>query len=167
MSPFDKHKLILKEVWIGGLTKDELLQNLNIKNIGINEFGLQILNHKNFTTSPIKTKITTIIISVGDLGFQKGAPTKDIYQKAEELGFKLCPAELGPHMRLQYIDSNQPIDPPKGSWENIGMKKLSDEPNFPNGFYLRRREDGFWLRGYQASPDHMWSPTDRFIFVKI
>ena len=42
----------------------------------------------------------------------------------------------------------------------------SDKPGFTQGFYLRRREDGFWLRGYKASLDYLWDPTDRFIFVK-
>ena len=54
-------------------------------------------------------------------------------------------------MRLQYIDLNQPVDPPKGHLQNIAMDEVFDEPNLTKGFYLRRRQDGFWLRGYQAS----------------
>lgn len=154
----------MKEVWVGGHSKQELLQNLKDQNIGINEYGLKIINHPSFVISPQKNKLLSVEISVNDLGFPNGAVTKEIYQKAEELGLRLCPAELGPYIRLQYLD--QPIDPPKGNWLNIAMKKLSDEPDFPNGFYLRRREDGFWLRGYLASPDHLWCSTDRFIFLK-
>lgn len=158
-------KLIFREVWIGGQSKDELLQNLKDSNIGINELGLLILNHKNFTTSSTREKMLTVEVSVGHLGFSNGATTQAIYQKAEEFDFQLCPSELGPHMRLQYIDLNQQIDPPKGHWQNIAMKKLSDVLDFPNGFYLRRREDGFWLRSYCAGSDYKWNSSDRFIFV--
>lgn len=160
-------KLIIKEVWLGGESKDELLKNFKINNIGINELGLQIFNHKDFIPLPTREKFQSVEISVVNLGFLDGAITKEVYQKAEDFGLKLCPTELGPYMRLQYIDRNQPIDPPKGNWQNIAMKKLSDEPDFPNAFYLRRREDGFWLRGYRASPEYIWDPADRFIFVRM
>ena len=163
--PIPEDKLIFKDIWVGGLSKEDLLKNLKIKGIGINEFAMQIINHNDFTVSPIRKKLRTVEISIGDLGFLKGAATQEVYQKAKELGLKYCPPELGLHMRLQYIDFNQPIDPPKGNWQNIAMKKLSDDPDFPNGFYLRRREDGFWIRGYRSSPEYLWDAGDRFIFL--
>lgn len=163
--PVSKDKLIFKEIWVGGLSKEDLLHNLKSNNIGLNEFALQIINHNDFTLSPTRKKLRTVEISIGDLGFPNGATTKEVYQKAKEFGLKYCPPELGLHMRLQYIDFDQPIDPPTGNWQNIAMKELSDDPDFPNGFYLRRREDGFWIRGYRASPEHLWDPNDRFIFM--
>ena len=163
--PISKDKLIFKETWVGGLSKEDLLQNLKSNNIGINEFGMQIINHNDFIISPTRKKLRTVEISIGDLGFPKGATTKEVYQKAKEFGLKYCPPELGLHMRLQYIDFDQPIDPPTGNWQNIAMKKLSDDPDFPNGFYLRRREDGFWIRGYRASTEYLWDSDDRFIFL--
>ena len=128
--PIPEDKLIFKDIWVGGLSKEDLLKNLKIKGIGINEFAMQIINHNDFTVSPIRKKLRTVEISIGDLGFLKGAATQEVYQKAKELGLKYCPPELGLHMRLQYIDFNQPIDPPKGNWQNIAMKKLSDDPDF-------------------------------------
>lgn len=161
-----RHETIEREVWIGGITKQELLQNLNSKGISLNEYALMIINHEDFTTLPNRQKVQTVEISISDLGFPKGAITSEVYQKANELGFRLCPAELGLHFRLQYIDPDQPIDPPKGCWQTIAMKKLTSDPNFPNGFYLSHREDGFWLRGYRASDDYLYNPDDRFIFIQ-
>lgn len=158
-------ELIFREVWIGGALKEELLQKLEENQIGVNELGLKIINHQSFKTSSVKEKVQIVEMSVGDLGFLDGATTSEVYQKAQEIGLRLCPAELGPHMRLQYIDTTQPIDPPKGNWQSIAMKELCLEPDFPQGFYLRRREDGFWLRGYRASFDFLWKPSDRFIFL--
>lgn len=163
--PISKEKLTFREVWIGGLSKEELLQNLNDNKISINEYGLQIINHKNFIITPTREKLQTVEISLSDLGFSNGATTQEVYQQAQEFGLKLCPSELAVHMRLQYIDFNQPIDPVSGHWQNIAMKELSDDLDFPRGFYLRRREDGFWIRGYRSSPEHLWSSSDRFVFM--
>lgn len=164
-SPISKEKLTFREVWIGGLSKEELLQDLEDNKIGINAYGLQIINHKDFIITPAREKLQIVEISLSDLGFSKGATTQEVYRQAQRLRFKLCPPELAVHMRLQYIDFSQPIDPIAGNWQNIAMKELSDDLDFPRGFYLRKREDGFWIRGYRSSQEHLWSPSDRFIFT--
>lgn len=160
-----KEKLTFREVWIGGESKQELLQNLKDNKIEINEYGLQIINHKGFIINPTKEKLQTVEISLADLGFLNGATTQEVYQRAQQFGLNLCPSELAVHMRLQYIDFSQQIDPIVGHWQNIAMKELSDDLDFPRGFYLRRREDGFWIRGYRSSPEHLWSSSDRFVFM--
>ncbi len=162
--PIDR--LIYRNVYIGGLSKGELLKKLSENKIGLNEFALKFINHNEFKISPSKEKLQTVEISVSDLDFPNGATTDEICKKSHELGFSICPHELGIHLRLQYIDFNQPIDPQKGNWQNIILKGHFDEAGFTLGFYLRHREDGFWLRGYKASFDYVWEPVDRFIFVK-
>lgn len=163
--PISEEKLTFREVWIGGFSKEELFQNLKDNKIRINEYGTQIINHKDFIISPVREKIHTVEISLGDLGFLNGATTQEVYQQAQDFRLQLCPSELAVHMRLQYVDFSQPIDPLTGNWQNIAMKELSDDLDFPRGFYFRRREDGFWIRGYRSCPDHLWSPSDRFIFM--
>jgi len=163
--PISEEKLTFRDVRIGGLSKQELLQNLKDNKIGLNEYGLQIINHKDFIVIPNKEKIKTVEISVADLGFLNGATTQEVYHRAQQFGLKVCPSELALHMRLQYIDLSQPIDPTAGNWQNIAMKELSEDLEFPRGFYLRRREDGFWIRGYRSSPEHLWNPNDRFVFI--
>lgn len=159
-----KDKLIFRDVLIAGLSKEELLKELRDKGIGLNEFALKIIHQEKFSLSATNDKVQTMEISVEDLGFPHGANTHEVYQKAEEHGFRLCSPELGLYLRLQYIDLNQAIDPIKGNWQNIAITGPSD-PEFSYGFYLRHREDGFWLRGYRVSHDYVWSPDDRFIFA--
>lgn len=154
-----------REVCIGGMSKGELLKELNKNKISLNEYALRFINHEEFTICPSKEKLQTVEISLGDMGFPNGANLNEICQKAHEIGFRIGPHELGIHLRLQYIDLNQPIDPPKGNWQIIILQGTLDEPEFSQGFYLRRREDGFWLRGYRASLDYTWEAVDRFIFV--
>ncbi|MFZ2167863.1 MAG: hypothetical protein WAV50_03255 [Minisyncoccia bacterium] len=43
---------------------------------------------------------------MANLGFEKGARYRDICRKAMELGLWLCPAEVGPVLRMEYV--NQP-----------------------------------------------------------
>ena len=47
-----------------------------------------------------------------------------------------------------------------------GVAKLRSGPETPNGFYLRRLEDGLWLRGYESGPENIYPPgfTD-FVFM--
>ncbi|MBA3602980.1 MAG: hypothetical protein H0W50_04925 [Parachlamydiaceae bacterium] len=162
--PIDK--LIYRDVYIGGLAKDKLLKKLIQKKVGLNELAVKFINHNEFKLSPFKEKLQTVEISVSDLGFLNGSTTEEICKKSHELGFSICPHELAIHLRLQYIDLNQPIEAQKGNWQNVIIKGHFDEPGFIVGFYLRHREDGFWLRGYKTSLDYIWEPVDRFIFVK-
>ena len=41
---------------------------------------------------------------------------------------------------------------------------LSEEEEFPTGFYLRNIAGVLWLRGYSADNQHIWSPSDCFLF---
>ena len=108
-----------------------------------------------------------------DLGFPDGATTAQLFKRASELGLELCPPELGPHLRLEYLDqpegysgnASQQNKAPSGSI-TIASEILTKEDDFPKGFYLRRINGVLWLRGYITDALHVWKPEDHFIFVK-
>ncbi|MGI8420381.1 MAG: hypothetical protein ACR2LN_07125, partial [Candidatus Levyibacteriota bacterium] len=81
-----------------------------------------------------------------------------LYKKAQELGLDLCPAEVGPRMRLAEI--NQPI----GDYYWIAMKQLADSRGNPGVFLVERDESGPWLRGDWARPGNEWGPRRGFVF---
>lgn len=54
---------------------------------------------------------------------------------------------------------------PSGSI-TIASAALTEDNEFPKGFYLRRINDKLWLRGYLADDLHIWSPQDLFIFCR-
>ena len=56
------------------------------------------------TTSKTCYKLKTVELTLRDLGFSEGATAAQISERASELGLELCPLELGPHLRLQYLD---------------------------------------------------------------
>ena len=94
-------------------------------------------------------------------------------QRSAELGLSLCPLELAPHLRLQYLDqpegySGHPPSQhraPPGSI-TVASAQLSEDDDLPKGFYLRRIEGVLWLRGYRCGAEHIWSPEDHFVFCR-
>ncbi|MGI8420140.1 MAG: hypothetical protein ACR2LN_05875, partial [Candidatus Levyibacteriota bacterium] len=80
-----------------------------------------------------------------------------LYKKAQELGLDLCPAEVGPRMRLAEI--NQPI----GDYYWIAMKQLAGSYGRPSVFSVGRRESAPWLGGGWATPGSGWDPESEFV----
>ena len=106
------------------------------KNINSPETAAQAILYNGFKILPYAEKIlqkisfskekkeySLVSFSVENLGFLYGATLKQIYDKAEEFGLGLCPAEVGPLLRLNY--PNQP----EGESLNIAMEtvKTSDD----------------------------------------
>ena len=162
---------IIRTVQLGGLTKSELLEQLQRNAISMNECAERLFASERFTTSATRYSVTTVDLTVHDLGFPQGAIIGDIYARAGALGLSLCPLELGPHLRLQYLDQ------PEGYWGKpdrqhqapsgsitIASEKLTEDDDFPKGFYLRRIKGTLWLRGYRSGPEHIWELDDHFIF---
>ncbi|CAM3881079.1 helicase [Mesobacillus thioparans] len=165
--------VINRKIEVGELTKSQLIQKLQQYSILINEYGERLLADDKFKTSDTKYNLQTVELTVGNLGFPDGATTDQIFKKASELGLELCPLELGPYLRLDYLDQPegnsgnllQRNQAPSGS-VTIASEILSKDDDFPKGFYLRRINGVLWLRGYSADHLHVWNPDDHFIFCQ-
>jgi len=164
---------ISRTVEVGGLSKGELIEKLKQSSIMMNEYGKRLFASDQFTTAETKYSLETVELTVGHLGFHEGATTDQIYKRASELGLDLCPVELGPHLRLAYHDQ------PEGKEENLLKKQqapsgsitiaseiLSEEDDFPKGFYLRGINGVLWIRGYLADHLHVWNADNHFIFCQ-
>ncbi|MGI8384182.1 helicase [Robertmurraya sp. P23] len=170
---FPECSFISRTVEAGGHTKWELIEKLQQSSILINEYGERLLIDDKFKASETKYILQTVELTVGNLGFPEGANTDEIFKKANELGLELCPIELGPYLRLQYLDqpegssgnSLQKHQAPSGSI-TIASEILTEDDDFPKGFYLRRINGELWLRGYRADHLHVWNPDDHFIFCQ-
>ncbi|RDW17289.1 helicase [Oceanobacillus chungangensis] len=162
---------ITRTVEVGGLTKPQLIQKMQQHSIFMNELGEKLFADDNFTTSAKKYTLKTVELTVRNLGLPEGATTTQIFNSANQLDLNLCPLELGPHLRMAYMDqaegySGKPSrrnQAPYGSI-TIASEILNEDKNFPKGFYLRRIKGVLWLRGYVADEQHVWSADDHFIF---
>lgn len=165
--------IISRTVEVGGLTKSQLIQKLQQSSILMNEYGERLLADDKFSTSDTKYSLQTVELTVRDLGFPDGANTTQVFKRASDLGLELCPLELGAYLRLEYLDqpegnSGNPLQrhqAPSGSI-TIASEIITEEDDFPKGFYLRRINGVLWLRGYHADHLHVWNQDDHFIFCK-
>ena len=175
INPIDPHSTknpgIIRFVDVGGLSKLDLLKELKKNSISLNQLAEQLFESSHFTTSKIRVRVATIEITVEELGFHHGANIPDIYSKADDLGFRLCPLELAPNFRLQYLNQLeghcdemlQQGQAPAGSITIASMQQ--EDANSPQGFYLRNIKGHLWLRGYRCSLDHVWKANDHFFFM--
>ena len=139
----------------------------------MNEHARALFAHSAFVTSPATSTIGVIELSVSDLGFTGPATIASIHARAIELGHALCPLELGPYLRLQYLDQPEGYighppshgRAPPGSI-TVASAPISDDDTVPKGFYLRVIEGVPWLRGYRSDAEHAWAPEDRFVFKR-
>ncbi len=165
--------IITRIVEVGGLSKTDLIEKLKQNSILMNEYGKKLLTDDKFTTSHIKHSLHTVELTVSNLGFPNGTTTSQLYKRAAELGLTLCPIELGPYLRLAFTDQPEEYSEnllkrkqaPLGSI-TIASEILTENDNFPKGFYLRKINGTLWLRGYIADQLHIWNPHDHFIFCR-
>lgn len=160
-------------VHIGGMGKPNLLSKLRNEGVQLNPLAVQLFAHDGFETSADRRPFTAVPISVAELGLSQGGMFDEICSVALARGYSLCPLELGPHLRLAFIDqpegflgqpSTQNCAPP-GSL-TVASQPISDDEDVPKGFYLRVIEGVPWLRGYRSWHGHLWTPTDVFVFVE-
>jgi len=105
----------------GCKTADDFRLELGKAECKIDDFANDIMDSPGFMVATNETEINLVIVSLPKLGFLKGGlDNKDVYERALKLGLRLCPAEVGPQLRLQY--KNQPV----GESLRIAMEPIFD-----------------------------------------
>jgi len=104
-------------------------------------------------------RLDLVIQSVGDLGFNDAALLSEIYTKGKDLGLQLCPSEVGPALRLAYLNQ------PSWEWLWIAMESIIDWSIRSWIFGVVNRDDDLWLDSSNDDPGHLWLPDSHFIFI--
>jgi hypothetical protein len=134
---------------------------LDAAQVRIGDAANEILGRPGFSFGRRKIELDLVVVSVADLGFGKrGASLADVHARAAELGLELCPAELAPNLRLQYL--NQPI----GESLQIAMKPEATYHGDPIALALTNGGEGLLLIGGDAHPDQIQSAPVRSVFVR-
>lgn len=157
-------KIIYKTIKLGtGLsTADDFRKALAGNGSRIDDWANEILGKPAFTSSIAlqKTEVELIKVTVAELGFKNGATRLHVYNRAKQLGLYFCPAEIGPQLRLQYLDQ------PNGEWLLIAMEPIADSGGVPRVFIVERDESGFWLYGGNGHPDEFWNADFQCLFLR-
>ena len=126
----------------------------------IGDWGNDILGKPAFTVSKEEVEVDLVIKSVAELGFPNGATRAKIYEKAIELGLELCPSEVGPQLRLQYLDQ------PNNEWLLIAMEPISGSGGVLLVFDVGRVGGDRWLFAHCGLPGRLWRAACRWVFVQ-
>ena len=124
----------------------------------ISDWAGDILNKTKLSKS--KQSLDLVALTVAELGFPKGAKLEDIYKAAKNQGLDLCPAEVGPQLRLQYPDQ------PNGEWLVIAMEPINDSDGDLSLFLVEHLGAGRWLGADYGGPDDLWGAGGRFVFIR-
>ena len=101
-----------------------------------------------------------VVVSGADLGTPTETSLVDVYARAQERGLALAPAEVGPQLRLQYLD--QPI----GEFLHVGMNPINTWSGEPVILVLVNGGAGLILIGTESSANTKISATPPFLFVR-
>jgi hypothetical protein len=129
--------------------------------IGLGDSADEILGRPTFSYSKSRRQLDLVVVSVAALGFDAdGAALRDVYRRAVRIGLELCPAEVGPMLRLAYLD--QPI----GESLHIAMRPVSTYDGELVDLTLLNGGAGLLLIGGEANPDLVLDGTTRLVFVR-
>jgi hypothetical protein len=111
--------------------------------------------------SQVFSKLNLVVVRVSALGFgDDGASLKDTYARASRLGLAPAPAELGPILRLDYLDQ------PLGEFLHIAMKPVTRDGGDPVDFIIGNGGAGLLLISGDAHGDSIVPGGTRFVFVQ-
>jgi len=149
-------------------TPHDYLRALKAAKCAVSEMAADVLS--TIEVSPVRTEVNLVVLSVQELGFRVVTPYGAIRKRAGEIGVQVCPAEVGPALRLQYLDQPKsdehmlrigmmPIYHKTGGW-------LFDLLHIPGPRFMGR---GLSLGVSDAEPVRVWGegfgPGAEFVFT--
>ena len=113
-----------------------------------------------FIKTPVELDL--VVLSVFELGFGDRASLHDIYDRAVAQGFELCPAEVGPALRLNYLDQ------PLGEFLHIAMRPVARYTGELIDFSVGNAGAGLILISSDGVRRRrvMLSGAERFVFIR-
>lgn len=124
----------------------------------VGDYASQLLDKTVVAES--ETTLELVRLTVGEMGFPRGASTAEIYAWAEAHGLKKCPAEVGPALRLAYADQ------PYGEWIRVGMEPIADSVGDLHVFLVGHGDHGRWLGTHWTDPTNQWHPGYVWVFLR-
>jgi hypothetical protein len=128
----------------------------------LGDSAAEIIARPAFYLSRTRQELDLVVVSLIELGFpaDEDVTLEDIYARADMLGFGLCPAEVGPQLRLQYLD--QKI----GEFLRVGMQPIATYAGEPTDFTIGNGGSGLVLIGGDARDKVALPAITKFVFVR-
>ncbi|MFW0118791.1 hypothetical protein ACN08Y_02545 [Rothia sp. P5764] len=150
---------------------NELAEQLVATGVQTNKYA-QVLLESNYYDPAVSGRFTVELVNLSDLGFDEPATLQHVYERAQATGYCLCPLELAPYARMQWLEQAQSktsilsgTHSMPDSAVNVATPVLSEDHTFPKGFYLRVVDGVPWLRGYRCDDTYLFPLESCFMFV--
>jgi hypothetical protein len=133
---------------------------LDIANIKIGDSADEILGRPAFPYARTQTGVELAVLSAADLGVESDQVSLgEVYQRARQAGLELCPAEVGPQLRLDY--RNQPL----GEALDVAMEPVATYGGEPTILSLANWGTGLLLIGRDGRSESTVFRKSRFVFA--
>ena len=117
----------------------------------------EILGRPAFPYVSGKMDAELTVVSAAELGVESESALADVYNRARQLGLVLCPAEVGPQLRLDYRDQ------PLGESLIVAMEPVNTYSGEPTILSLVNWGTGLALLGGSGQSDFMVHGYLRFV----
>ena len=153
---------VWKRITLGGFSNSFTLRNaLDAIGCHVGESAAEILARPAFIVGSTKKEVELVTVSAAALGFETDTVTlATIYARAKRLGLRMAAAEVGPQLRLRYLD--QPI----GEFLVIGMDPIKTWSGEEVILNVANGGAGLILIGQDGSANATVSAITRFVFER-
>ena len=139
---------------------DAYREALAAEGVRIGDSADEILGRPAFFYARTPKQVELVVLSVAELGLEADAVSHaEVYRRAKQMGVELCPAEVGPQLRLAY--RNQPL----GEALDIAMEPVSTYAGEPTILALVNFGTGLALIGADGASESMVPRARRFVFA--
>jgi hypothetical protein len=152
---------VWKTIKIGTGIKDgtSFCQKLEESDCQFGGFVRNLLGQKGFTVAAQEEEVDLVRCFVADFGFTESTCYDVICGRAIGMGLELCPEEVGPQLRLQYIDQ------PCGEGLLIAMIPIiSSVPSVEVFVVQHQVGHGLWLSSDYGRSDYPRDPFEQVVF---
>jgi len=121
----------------------------------------EILARPTFALAPHREEAELVLVTPLQLGFTTETVTlANLYARARQIGIELARPEIGPQLRIQYVDQ------PMGEFLAIGMEPIKTWGGEPMILNVANGGAGLILIGQDGGPEAEVPVTSRFVFER-
>ena len=153
---------VWKTIALGTFANSLTLRNaLDSAGCGIGDLAEEALARREFAVQPARTDADLVVVSPAELGLAGDLVSlADTYARAEARGLRTVPAEVGPQLRLQYLDQ------PAGEFLHLAMRPIRTWDGIPVILVVANGGAGLILVGEFATTEKKIPASSRFVFLR-